>query len=143
MPKMKGCLRRVPSMRLAALALCAAAGATASAVPATTPGIVAAPVESLPVEPAANGRVGIVLQAAWTAGADQRVVAHSVEPPDADDPAVVAYRARLQREIAGVKAEYDRRLARDGKASADAWLAEKGREMGRREGEAVRRAQGR
>ena len=64
--------------------------------------------------------------------------------PQADDAAAVAaYRARLQREIAEVKVEYDRRLARDGKASADAWLAEKAREMGRREGEAARRAEGR
>lgn len=64
-------------------------------------------------------------------------------PQASDDAAVAAYRARLQREIAEVKVEYDRRLARDGKASADAWLAEAAREMGRREGEAARRVRGR
>lgn len=60
-----------------------------------------------------------------------------------EDAAVAEYRARLKEEIAAVKVEYERRVARDGKASADRWLAETAREMGRREGEAARRAQGR
>ena len=88
--------------------------------------------------------LAVALAAGAGAGAGAVMATPPPTVPQADDAAAVAaYRARLQREIAEVKVEYDRRLARDGKASADAWLAEKGREMGRREGEAARRAQGR
>ncbi len=43
---------------------------------------------------------------------------------------------------AALKAEYERRIRRDGQASADSWLAAEARAMGRRDGAIAARQQG-
>jgi hypothetical protein len=127
---------------LALLLLAAASSAGAVAAVPKPVGAGAGPVlegEAAPDAAPASGATGGM--------ADEAVAALQGDPRPssghADEAAVAEYRARLKAQIAAVKVEYDQRVARDGKAAADRWLAETAREMGRREGEAARRAQGR
>lgn len=63
---------------------------------------------------------------------------------NADDEAALirqlnACQATIEEELAKVAPEYRRRVADDGQASADAWLAGVARELGEREGAGMRR----
>lgn len=63
---------------------------------------------------------------------------------NADDEAALirqlnACRAAIEEELAKAVPEYRRRVAEDGQASADAWLASVARELGEREGAGMRR----
>lgn len=64
---------------------------------------------------------------------------------DADDEnALIRHyedqKASLEAAFLQFLPEYQRRVREDGEASANAWLAETAREIGRREGEAARKA---
>lgn len=48
-------------------------------------------------------------------------------------------RNQLEEDLAHVAAEYQRRTSADGEEAANAWLADKARELGRRDGTATRR----
>jgi hypothetical protein len=48
-------------------------------------------------------------------------------------------RNQLEEDLAHVAAEYQRRTSTDGAEAANAWLADKARELGRRDGAATRR----
>ncbi|WP_407353221.1 hypothetical protein [Luteimonas sp. R10] len=63
---------------------------------------------------------------------------------DADDENVLIrhvndHQSLIERELASIAPEYERRVAADGQERADLWLQQCARELGTREGEKMRR----
>ncbi|MBC9205769.1 hypothetical protein IBL26_02895 [Roseomonas aerophila] len=60
---------------------------------------------------------------------------------DAASPLDEAAKARVRERVRGLTPEYHRRAARDGQAAADAWIRQRGYEIGQDEGRRARQRQ--
>lgn len=73
----------------------------------------------------------------------QRPSRQAQQSPRNDAPVQLdeAAKARVRERVRGLTPEYHRRVARDGQAAADAWIRERGFEIGQDEGRRARQRQ--